>query len=161
MVNTREVILDPKTFFRVLLRLNFRLKTRILYSAAALLAVTWLILYPAQKQFWLLLAAVAIFPLIGIFLTWRTAHSTMNRNATAPRSYTIGEAQITAHLPGGQQETFDLAHIHRVNRAARYYLLFTTPVEFIYLPYEAFRSEADREWFERNIVSRAKTVRKS
>ena len=160
MITTREITLDPKTFFRVLLSLNFRLKTRILYAIAAVLAIVWIIIYPYQKQLYLLLAAVCLFPLVIVFLTWRTAHNKMNRSFTVPRSYTIGDTQITAHLPGGQEELFDIAHIHRVNRKRHYFLLFTTPVEFIYLPYDAFRSEADREWFEQNIVRRAKTVRK-
>lgn len=160
MITTREITLDPKTFFRLLLGLNFRLKTRILYGIAAVLAIAWIIMYPYQKQIWLLLAAVCLFPLVTVFLTWRTAHNKMNRSFTVPRSYTIGDAQITAHLPDGQEELFDIAHIHRVNRTRHYYLLFTTPIEFIYLPYDAFRSEADREWFEQNIIRRAKTVRK-
>lgn len=160
MITTREITLDPKTFFRVLLNLNFRFKTRILYTIAAILAVVWIVMYPYQKQLYLLLAAVCLFPLVIVFLTWRTAHNKMNRSFTVPRSYTIGDTQITAHLAGGEEEVFDLAHIHRVNKTRHYYLLFTTPIEFIYLPYDAFRSEADREWFEQHIVRRAKTVRK-
>lgn len=160
MITTREITLDPKTFFRVLLNLNFRLKTRILYAIAATLAIVWIAMYPGQKQFWLLLAAVCLFPLVTVFLTWRTANNKMNRSFAVPRSYTICDTQITARLAGGEEEVFDLAHIHRINRTRHYYLLFTTPIEFIYLPYDAFQSEADREWFEQHIVRRAKTIRK-
>lgn len=160
MITTREITLDPKTFFQVLLNLNFRRKTRILYAIAAILAMVWVAMYPAQKQLWLLLAAVCLFPLVIVFLTWRTAHNKMNAAFTVPRSYSITDCRIVAHLPDGQEEAFDITHIHRVNRTRRYYLLFTTPIEFLYLPYDAFLNATDREWFEQNIVRRAKTVRK-
>lgn len=160
MITTREIALDPKTFFRILLSLNFRLKTRILYAVAAGLSVAWMVMYPGQKQVWLLLGAVCLFPLVTLFLTWRTAHSKMNRSVTTPRSYTVDENQMTAHLPDGGVEVFDIARIHRVNRMRHYYLLFTTPIEFIYLPYDAFTGETDQEWFEQHIVRRAKTIRR-
>lgn len=160
MITTREITLDPQTFFRILLNLNFRMKTRLLYGFAAVLTIVWIVLYPTQKQLWLLVAVLCLFPLVTVFLTWRTAHNKMNRSFTVPRSYTIGDTQITAHLPGGQEEIFDIAHIHRIDRKRHYYLLFTTPIEFLYLPYDAFRSDADREWFEQHIVYRARTVRK-
>lgn len=159
MITTREITLTPNTFFRILLNLNFRFKTRMLYAVAAVLAVVWIVIYPDHSQLYLLLAAVCLFPMVIIFLTWRTAHNKINSSFTRLRSYTINKEQVTASLEGGDQELFDIKKIHRVNRTSHYYLLFTTPVEFIYLPYDAFLSDADLQWFEKNVVNRARSVR--
>lgn len=161
MITTNEIALDPKTFFRLLLRLNFRPKTRLLYGLAAALAIVWVVLYPGQKQVYLLLGAVLLFPLLTVFLTWRTAHNRMNRAFATPRNYTITETQVTARLAGGQEEVFDITRIRRLDRTRQYYLIFTSPVEFIYLPFTAFRNAADREWFESHFACKAKSHKRT
>lgn len=160
MITTRDIELDPKTFFRVLLNLNFKRKARLLYALAATLSVVWIIMYPGQGQSYLLLGAVCLFPLLTLFLTWRTANNKINRSFTTRRYYTFTESEITAHLEGGEEERFEIVRIPKVIRTRKYYLLFTTPIEFLYLPFDAFASESDREWFENHIVKRAKTVKK-
>lgn len=159
MITTREITLDSNTFFRLLLNLNFKLKTRLLYSVAALLAVVWLVIYPDQRQMYLILLAVCLFPLLIVFLTWRTAHSKINSSFMKPRSYTITDEQIVANIQDSEQEIFDIKTVHRVKRTSRYYLLFTSPIEMIYLPYAAFGSDVDRQWFEQNVVRRARRTR--
>lgn len=159
MITTHEITLDPKTFFRLLLRLNFKRKTKLLYALAAVMAITWIIMYPYQGQLYILLAAVCLFPILTVFLTWRTANNKMNRGFTVPRYFTITDSGITAHLAGGEQEQFEIARTPKIVCTRNYYLLFTSPIEFIYLPFAAFGSDADREWFEQSIVKRAKVRR--
>lgn len=158
MVTTREIAMDRRTFFNVLLRINFRPKTQMLYAAALLLAIVWIVIIPYQQQLWLLIAAVLLFPVLILFLTWRTSRNKMNQSFMAPRYYTMLEGEITAHLTDGEAEPFNVARPTKVIRTKSYYLVFTTAIEFLYIPYEAFQSEADRTWFEEQIVRRARKV---
>ena len=158
MITTHKIALDQKTFFNILLRLNFKPKTQILYVIAFILAIVWLVIMPYQKQLYLLLIAVVLFPILIVFLTWRTSRNKMNQHFMTSRYYTISDGEITAHLNDGEEERFSIVRPTRVVRTKNYYLLFTTAIEFLYIPYDAFRSTGDREWFEKEIVSRARKV---
>lgn len=158
MITTNEIALDQKTFFQILLRLNFKMKVRLLYAVALALVLVWLIWIPYQKQLHILLAAVIIFPLLIIFLTWRTSRNSMNRHFMIPRHFVMGGGELTAHLQNGEKEQFSISRPRKVIRTPKYYLLFTSPMEFLHIPYDAFRSIDDRNWFEQEVVRRAGKV---
>lgn len=160
MITTNKIEMGGNTLYKILLRLALQRKTLFMFGAAAVLSVVYLIAYPGNNLVFLLLAAVLLFPLLSILQAKRASRNTLNAGNIASRYYVIGDGELTAYMEDGEEEVYNIVRPEKVIRYKDYYLLFTDRIEFLYIPYDAFKSDADRQWFEKEVVARTRAVKK-
>jgi len=71
-----------------------------------------------------------------------------------PRHYEIDSDQVIELMEDGTSSTIKTERFIKVMKTSRYYLLYVARNEYIYLPFDAFESFTDREWFEETIVNK-------
>jgi hypothetical protein len=55
-------------------------------------------------------------------------------------------------MDDGTSSTIKLERFVKVMRTGKCYLLFIAKNEYVYLPFSAFENEADKEWFETDVI---------
>ncbi len=102
---------------------------------------------------------IAILCLAQVFLVaqyWLYAHSKDNRIYLLPRFFEISSEQVVEWMDDGTSSTIKTERIIRVMRTGKCYLLFIAKNEYIYLPFIAFETDADRKWFDQEFMKKIK-----
>mgnify|MGYP000913824564 CR=1 FL=1 len=155
MIRTGKIQLSSDEFFHLLLTIYVKRKW---LTIAWIWVVIFILLFTARInaiEYWL----VGILCLLQVFLVlqyWFYAHSKDNRIYLLPRFFEITSDQIMEQMDDGTSSTIKTDRIIRVMQTGKCYLLFIAKNEYIYLPFSAFEREADREWFDREILKKTK-----
>ena len=105
---------------------------------------------------YLLIAFLFLSQVFLVIQYWLYAHSKDNSIYLLPRTFEINQDQIVEWMDDETSSTIKMERFIKVMKTGKCYLLFIAKNEYIYLPFTAFESEADREWFENEIVARIK-----
>lgn len=155
MIKTRDIKITANEFFRLILSIYLK-KRWWLVAWVWILIITILLSGRIGLVEIFLLAFIFLFQFIIVAQYWIYAHSKDNRLYLLPRYYEIDSDLIVEMMADGTSSTIKIERFIKVMKTTKYYLLFVAKNEYVYLPVEAFESQADREWFELEIVEKIK-----
>ena len=97
-----------------------------------------------------------IYPILLIIQYWRYATSKDNKLMLLERYYEIDGEKIKGIIDQDTISLIKTEHFIRVDLIRNTYLLYIAKNQFIYIPIDSFETDADREWFESEIIKRLK-----
>lgn len=156
MIRTRKVEMTGDEFFYLLLTIYFKKRWIMLIWIWLLIFV---LLFSSRINLiqYLLVGILVVTQLILIIQYWVYAHSKYNRIYLLPRYFEITEEQIMEWMDDGTSSTIKKERFIKVMRTGKCFLLFVAKNEYVYLPFAAFESETDLEWFDMEFVRKIET----
>ena len=97
-----------------------------------------------------------IYPILLMIQYWRYATSKDNKLMLLERYYEIDGEKIKGIIDQDTISLIKTEHFIRVDLIRNTYLLYIAKNQFIYIPIDSFETDADREWFESEIIKRLK-----
>jgi hypothetical protein len=153
MIKTQEIKITANEFFRLILSIYL---TKRWWLVAWIWILIIVILFNGQIGLIeiALLSFILIFQVIIVAQYWIYAHSKDNRIYLSSRHYEIDANQVVERMEDGTSSTIKNERFIKVVKTKKYYLLYVARNEYIYLPFRAFESPSDLEWFENEIASK-------
>ena len=150
MIKTQDIKLTANEFFRLILSIYLKKRWWLLAWIWILIVI---LLFSGSIGLIeiILLAFILLFQIILVAQYWIYAHSKDNRIYLLARHYEIDSDQVIELMEDGTTSTIRTGRFIKVIKTTRYYLLYVARNEYIYLPFIAFESLADQEWFENEI----------
>lgn len=93
------------------------------------------------------------YPVLIVAGYWHYAHSQENKIFFVGRYYKIDREKLVGVLNDGTESTIRKEHFVRAVRGRRFYLLYLSARQFIFLPRTSFQSESDIRWFREEFLS--------
>lgn len=97
-----------------------------------------------------------LFPLLLIIQFWRYAYSKQNKIFLLERYYEIEPDMITGIMQDGTSQPIKIEHFIKVIKSSKYYLMYIAKAQFIYVPFDSFKTPSDKEWFDNEIINKIK-----
>ena len=155
MIKTKRVKLTPKDLFLILI-LRYIKKCWWLFAWISFLAIIFG-LNGINDSFDIFFIAFAIiYPILIVIRFWIHVTSKDNKSFFLERHYEMDNEKINGII---DQDTFSTQKIElfiKVEFIQKTYLLFFSKSQFMYIPANSFESDADREWFDNEIVKKIK-----
>ena len=101
-----------------------------------------------------LVAAAVVIPLLIAVLLLRAAYDTGNTLAFATRRFEFDDEFVKSFMPDGSQTHLRYSHVTRAYKSASSYILLISKTQYMFIPYDSFKSEDDRHEFEMFLVAR-------
>jgi hypothetical protein len=155
MIRTHSINLSANEFFRLILSIYLKKRWWLVAWIWILIIILLFSGHIGLVEI-ALLSLILLFQVIIIGQYWIYAHSKDNRIYLLARYYEIGSDQVVELMEDGTTSTIRTERFIKVMKTTRYYLLYVARNEYIYLPFIAFESLGDREWFENEIVNKIK-----
>lgn len=153
MIQTNIIRLTAKECFWLLLR-NFLRKRWWMFVLAFALAI-WFLFDDQETKIDVFVYAFAIaLPFIVVLQYWTFSHSRQNSAFLEDRYYEITAEKITGYMASSTSHFIERSRFIKKVKTKKYYLLFISDTQFVYLPFAAFKSTADLEWFEMEIAEK-------
>lgn len=147
MIVTESIKLTSKELFNIYI-VSY-LKKRWWMVAWIWIAIVLLLFRQNNDSFgYFIVAALVLIQLMVVYQYWGFAKS----KDIQDRYYEIDSDKIVGKSANGMSTTIEIGSLVNVVKASKYYLLYTTKIEFIYLPIVSFKRTEDIEWFEREII---------
>ena len=103
-----------------------------------------------------IIAALVLLQGILIYQYWGFANSKENRLSLQDKYFEIDSDRLVVNSADGISASIETGIFKSVLKTSKYYLLYTSKTEFIYLTVNSFKSVEDREWFEHEIIAKIK-----
>jgi len=155
MIKTQKIKITANEFFRLILSIYLKKRWWLLAWIWILVIILLLVGSIGLIEI-ILLTLILLFQLVIIAQYWFYAHSKDNRIYLLSRYYEIDTDRIVETMEDGTSSIVKNERFIKVMKTSNHYLLYVARNEYIYLPISAFRSLADREWFEEEIVNKIK-----
>ncbi len=155
MIKTRVIELTAGDFFYLLLIIYMKKHWLTLIWIWTLIFILVLNANISSVEY-LLISILIVFQLVLVVQYWLYANSKDNRIYLMPRFFEIDSQQIVERMDDKTSSTIKTERFVRVMRTGKYYLLFVAKNEYLYIPFNAFETDSDREWFENEIVNKIK-----
>jgi len=151
MICTRKIEQSSDDFFYLLLTIYFKKRWLMLLW---IWLVIFVLLFSTRISSleYLLIGFLFLSQVFLVIQYWLYAHSKDNRIYLLPRTFEISQDQIVEWMGDGTSSTIKKERFIKVMRTGKCFLLFVAKNEYVYLPFSAFESEADLEWFESEFV---------
>ena len=155
MIKTKEIRLTGNEFFYLLLSTYIKKRWWLLVWIWAMILI---LLVGSTMSYieYLVSIFLILLQIIQILQYWFYANASDNRIYLLPRYFAIDNEQITEHMNDGTSSIIKIDRIIRVMQVRKSYLLFVARNEYIYLPFDAFESPEDLEWFENEVIRKIK-----
>jgi predicted membrane protein len=155
MITTKKVKLTPREFFLILIIRHIK-KQWWLFAAIWFLAIIFLVngINDPVQMFFPVFAI--IYPALIVIQFWKYVTSKDNKLLLLERYYEIDNEKINGVIDRDTYSPIKLDHFIKVDWIRNTYLLYVSKNQFIYIPVDAFESDPDREWFEKEILTRIK-----
>ncbi|MGL2963673.1 YcxB family protein [Flavobacterium sp. RSB2_4_14] len=155
MIKTNKIQLTTNTLFSTLLRVYFKKRWWL---------ILWMMIFgilvstSSKRGFNEIFIMVVSFayPFLIVLQYWRFAKSKDNKIFLLEKEYEIQDNKIIATLSDGTTNTIMTEHFVKVIKLKTAYLLYLSKTQFIYIPKDAFKSEAEKSWFEQEIINKIK-----
>ena len=155
MIVTDKIQLTTKELFKILIKRYLKKRWWLLVWIWVMIGL--LLFRESNDSFrYFIVAALVGLQLIVVYQYWGYATSKDNAPSLKERYYEIDTDKVVGTTPDGKATTVENSLFIKVARTSKYYLLYTTAVEFIYLPFSSFKSSGDKEWFDREIIAKIK-----
>jgi energy-coupling factor transporter transmembrane protein EcfT len=157
MIKTKEIRLTGNEFFYLLLSTYIKKRWWLLVWIWAMILI---LLVGSTMSYieYLVSIFLILLQIIQILQYWFYANASDNRIYLLPRYFAIDNEQITEHMNDGTSSIIKIDRIIRVMQVRKSYLLFVARNEYIYLPFDAFESQEDLEWFENEVIRKIKKI---
>ncbi len=155
MINTKNIKLTTKTLFTTLLTVYLKKRWWLILF---ILIVSFLISLTENKDNddYFIIIFGFIYPLIILLQYWQFANSKDNKIFLLEKNYEIDNEKIIGNLNDGTSSTIMNNHFIKAIQLKKSYLLYISKTQFIYIPKNAFQTEQDKNWFEKEIVGNIK-----
>ena len=153
MIQTQKIKITGNEFFRLILSIYLKKRWWLLAWIWILVIILLFSGHIGLVEI-TLLTLILLFQVILVAQYWIYAHSKDNRIYLLARHYEIDSDQIVELMEDGTSSTIKTERFIKVMKTAKHYLLFVARNEYIYLPFIAFKSLIDREWFENEVVNK-------
>jgi len=156
MITTDNFRVTNKDFFKILLANFFR---RNWWVLLILVVIILLIAFHKERDSSeLFIMDFLIGILIGKTLQIRSfAYSNSNMILLLKRHFEIFDDKIVEIIEDGTNFTIKIEHFIKTFQTKKFYILFYTQEQFIFISKDSFRSKQDMEWFEKEILLKNKT----
>lgn len=156
MIVTENIKLTNKELFKVMI--NSYLKKKWWLIAWIWVMIAILLFRQSNDSFgYYIVAALILLQVVMLYQYWGYANSKEHSQFVNDRHYEIESDRIVGINTDGTSTSIETRRFISVQINSKYYLLFTSRVEFIYIPVCSFKSTEDRKWFESEILSKIKT----
>lgn len=155
MIRTREIELTSDEFFYLLVTIYIKKRWMLLVWVVLLIFILLLTMNIGSVEYVLILL-ILVFHAILMLQYWIYAHSKASRVYLLPRYFEIDTQHIVERIEDGSSAIMKTDQFIKVMKTGKSYLLFIAKNEYVYLPFDAFKSISDREWFENEIVKKIK-----
>ena len=155
MVTTKRVKLSQMDLFLILI-LRYLKKRWWLIAWMWVLAIAFMISGNNDSFDVFIIVFAIIYPILLIIQYWRYATSKDNKLMLLERYYEIDGEKIKGIIDQDTISLIKTEHFIRVDLIRNTYLLYIAKNQFIYIPIDSFETDADREWFESEIIKRLK-----
>lgn len=155
MIVTDKIRLTNKELFNIFT--TSYLKKRWWLLAWIWIMIVILLFRDSSDAFgYFIIAALIIIQLIVAYQYWSVANSKENEESFQERFYEIDSEKLVLIKADGTSNTIENGLFTSLTKTKRYYLLYTSKTEFIYLPFCSFKSAEDLKWFDSEIVEKIK-----
>jgi len=153
MIVTERIKLTNKELFRILIKSYLKKRWWVIAWIWAMIAI---ILFRENSDSfgYFIVAALVFLQGIMAYQHWMDANN--NTPFLQERHYEIDSDRIVGITADGISTPFEVQLFLSVMKTSKYYLLYTSKIDFLYLPVCSFKSTEDKDWFEREIVSMIK-----
>lgn len=149
MIVTEKIKLSSKELFQIYIASY--LKKRWWMFAWIWLTIAILLFRESNASFdYFIITALLAIQVAIVFQYWGYAKSTDLQE----RYYEIDPDKIVGITEGGTKILVENRLFISVLKVRKYYLLYTTRVEFIVLPISSFKSLEDKTWFEKVVIAK-------
>jgi len=156
MIKTKRVKLTPKELFLILI-LQYLKKRWWLFAWIFILAIIMLGLDGIGDSFKIFFILFTIIcPILIVIQFWMHVVSKDNKIMFLERYYEIDNEKINGIIDQDTYSPVKLDYFIKVDFIRKTYLLYIAKNQFIYIPANSFESDADREWFDNEIVKKIK-----
>ena len=156
MIKTKKIQLTPNTFFLILLNVYFKKKW---WFIVLQLTIGLFFLVAERREpieIFIIVLTLGYPPLIAVQY-WRFANSKENKIFLLERDYEIFDDKVIGNLSDGTSSTILIEHFVKVIRLQTSFLHYISKNQFIYIPKNAFKTEAEKIWFEQEIIDKIKS----
>lgn len=155
MIVTEKIKLTSKDLFNILI--TSYLKKRWWLLAWIWVMIVILLVRQSNDSFgYFIVAALIFIQLIIAYQYWGYAKSKENNLLTQERYYEIDPDKIVGTVIDGTSTSIETRLFVSFIKTSKYYLLYTSKTEFIYLPISCFKSVEDINWFEREVIEKVR-----
>lgn len=146
VIQTKEFAFTKEQYFEILFRNSLK---KNWWASVFLLVIAG---YQLSKGLslitWLLTALPFVFLGYLAVRSWTHVISKQNKLFFKKRAFEIDDQNLTCRFTDGGINKIELKKIIRVIKGKKYYQLFLSKKQFIYLPLKAFHSSEDLNRFE-------------
>lgn len=153
MIVTEKITLTNKELFKILIT-SYLKKRWWLVAWIWVMIVLLLFLKQGDSFGYFIVVALFLLQAVMVYQYWRFAND--NKRFLQERRYEIESDKIVVIAMDGTSVPIEARYFISAETTNKYYLLYTSRTEFIYLPGCSFKRTEDREWFEREIIKRIK-----
>ena len=155
MIQTQKIELTGDEFFYLLVSIFIKKRWMLLIWVVLLIFILLLTRNIGSAEYLLILFILAFYA-IQMIQYWIYAHSKASKTYLLSRYFEIDAHQIVERVEDGSTATIKTDQFIKVMKTGKCYLLFVAKNEYVYLPFDVFTSNSDREWFENEIVKKIK-----
>ena len=151
MILTDKITLTSKELFKIL-NTSYIKRRWWLVAWLWVMIVLLLLLKQGDSFGYFIIVALVLLQIVMEYQFWRFASD--NKPFLRERRYEIDSDKIVVIFEDGSSTSIETRYFYKVEKTSKYYLLYTSKIDFFYFPVYSFKSTEDREWFEREIVSK-------
>ena len=156
MIITEKIKLTTKELFNILIANYLKKRWWLLLWIWVMIVI--LLLRERHDNFgYFIVAALIALQLIILFQYWGYAKSKDNKQLLQERYYEIDSDRINGITADGKATSLEVIDFISVAKTSKYYMLYTTKTDYIYISANSFKSAEDKEWFEEEIISKIKS----
>jgi hypothetical protein len=123
--------------------------------------IALLFIYGCIVNYILLIALPAVFYLFIFLYYGYYAYCKQNAIFFKERYYELDGEFLTGFIDDGSTARVNLSNVINLIRRKEYFLLYISKDQFVYLPFDCFKSEVDVDNFEKNMAQYIDDTRNS
>lgn len=151
MIATEKIVLTNKDLFNILVK-NYLRKRWWMFAWIWVMIVLLLLRENNDSISYFIVVALILLQFLLIYQYWGYANSNENNE----RYFEIQPDKIVGITADGASTIIETSQFRSVVQTSKYFLLYTSKTEFIYLPINCFKTNEDLKWFESEIVEKIK-----
>lgn len=156
MITTHPIKLTSKKLFEITITTYLKRKWWLFVWIWGLAIILLLDSNKDSFEIFLFLFCIT-FTFLLVVQFWRNAYSKQNKLFLLGRYYEIETDRITGIMEDETSQPIKIEHFIKVIKSSKYYLMYIAQAQFIYVPFDSFKTPADKEWFDDEIINKIKT----
>jgi len=157
-IKTTEITITPNKLFIIAVRRHFKEKKWLLLAyPVGLFGYIFLMSLSFGRFRYLGIIGFGLMLAVLLYILayyWEKTHSPKNKRTFLARTYEFDPFYIRTRVADGAEAVYRWDQITKVEVYPTYYLLYTSPIHFMYIEKKAFQHQDDRRQFERLLKER-------